>query len=51
MGEEISGEMLTTPQPDNGENWGSVRLLDYSLAQTAHALSQSFLAARHSSIP
>ena len=43
MGEEISGEMLTTPQPDNGENWGSVRLLDYSLAQTAHALSQSLL--------
>ena len=23
MGEEISGEMLTAPQPDNGENWGS----------------------------
>ena len=43
MGEEISGEMLTAPQPDNGENWGSVRLLDYSLAQTAHALSQSLL--------
>ena len=35
--------MLTTPQASGGGNWGSVRLLDYSLAQTAYALTQSQL--------
>ena len=43
LGEGAAGEMLTTPQAGDGENWGSVRLLDYSLAQTAYALTRSEL--------
>ena len=43
LGEGAAGEMLTTPQSGDGGNWGSVRLLDYSLAQTAYALTQSQL--------
>ena len=42
-GREIAGEMLSTAGPDNGDSWGSVRVADYSLAQTAHALTQSQL--------
>ena len=43
VGEELTGETITTPRGENGENWGAVRLSDYSLAQTAYALSQSKL--------
>ena len=43
IGDYIIGEMLTTPQSDGRESWGSVRLQDYSLAQTAYALAQSQL--------
>jgi hypothetical protein len=37
------GTLLTVPNDGSGANWGAVRLLDYSLAQTAHALSDSRL--------
>ena len=37
------GNLLTVPNDGSGENWGAVRLLDYSLAQTAYALSLSRL--------
>ena len=43
IGEESAGEILTAPREDDGEGWGAVRLSDYSLAQTAFALSQSSL--------
>ena len=42
-GEGIAGEMLDAAGPKNGDGWGSVRVSDYSLAQTAHALTQSQL--------
>ena len=35
--------MLSSPLTDDAENWGSVRLLDYSVAQSAYELSQSKL--------
>ena len=37
------GNLLTVPNDGSGANWGAVRLLDYSLAQTAYALSGSRL--------
>ena len=43
VGNELAGEMLTALCHSDGEVWGSVRLSDYSLAQTADALSQSKL--------
>ncbi len=43
VGEESSGETINAPRGANGENWGAVRLSDYSLAQTAYALSRSKL--------
>ena len=43
IGDDVAGEMLTAPLSEDGENWGGVRLLDYSLAQTAHALTESKL--------
>ncbi len=43
VGDDLTGEMLTARQSDDGESWSSVRLQDYSLAQTAYALSQSKL--------
>ena len=43
VGDDLAGEMLTTLLADNGEYWGSVRLLDSALAQTAYALTQSKL--------
>ena len=42
VGDDVSGEMLIALE-SNGGNWGAVRILDYSLAQTAYALSQSKL--------
>ena len=43
VGEESTGAMLTTQGDAGGDKWGAVRLSDYSLAQTAYALSQSRL--------
>ena len=43
VGGELAGETITAPRGEGGENWGAVRLSDYSLAQTAYALSQSRL--------
>ena len=43
VGDEMAGEVLSSPLDDGGANWGSVRLLDYSVAQCAYALSQSNL--------
>ncbi len=43
VGEETAGETITAPRDVDGESWGAVRLLDYSLSQTAYALSRSNL--------
>ena len=43
VGDDVAGAVLDAPQGRNGANWGSVRMLDYALAQTAHALTQSKL--------
>ncbi len=43
IGDEQAGGALTAPVTDNGLAWGGVRLSDYSLAQTAYALSHSRL--------
>ena len=43
IGEEQLGGNITTPHHDDGSPWGSVRLYDFALAQTAFALSQSNL--------
>ena len=43
VGNDLDGEMITAPQQTSGEVWGAVRISDYSVAQTAHALSQSQL--------
>ncbi|MDE2786727.1 MAG: hypothetical protein OXL37_08700 [Chloroflexota bacterium] len=43
VGDDVSGTVLEAPLSGDGVNWGSVRMLDYALAQTAHALTQSKL--------
>jgi len=43
VGEELLGYRITAPYHTDGSPWGAVRLSDYSLAQTAYALSQSRL--------
>ena len=43
VGDEIEGEMLSSPLAEDTDNWGSVRLMDYSVAQTAYQLSQAKL--------
>ena len=43
VGESSVGEMLSVPLSVNGAGWGSVRLKDASVAQTALALSRSSL--------
>ncbi len=43
VGDDRVGETISTPRCEDGENWGAVRLADYSLTQTAYALSQSKL--------
>ena len=43
IGDELAGEMLTAPANADGASWGSVRLSDYALAQTAYALADSKL--------
>ena len=41
VGEELAGETITAPLSPEGGHWSTVRVSDYSLAQTAYALSQS----------
>ena len=43
VGDGIVGEVLETEQDEVRQSWGSVRLVDFSLAQCAHALSRSKL--------
>ena len=43
VGEEPIGETITASRCEDGENWGAVRTADYSLTQTADALSQEKL--------
>ncbi len=43
VGDRPVGELLKFPVTQNGDIWGTVRLLDGSVAQTAHALSDSRL--------
>ena len=43
IGEELAGKAITTPNYPGGASWSAVRLSDYSVAQTAYALSQSRL--------
>ena len=43
VGDECAGEMLTAPCQVGGQTWGAVRLVDYSLAQTAYALADARL--------
>lgn len=43
IGKELVGNAIAVPGLMYGENWGGVRLSDYSLAQTAFALSRSQL--------
>ena len=43
VGDEPVGETITAPRCEDGESWGAVRLADYSLTETAYALSQSKL--------
>ena len=43
IGNRPIGEMLSSPCHESGEIWGAVRLIDYSLAQVAFALSRSKL--------
>lgn len=42
-GETPTGEVLSAPASSVGDVWGAVRVLDYSVAQTADALSRSKL--------
>ena len=43
LGEELAGETITAPHDPGRDNWGAVRLADYSLAQAVYCLSQSKL--------
>lgn len=43
VGDDVAGAVLDAPQGGNGANWGSVRMLDYALAQTARALAKGQL--------
>ena len=43
VGDDMFGEMVTSKISKQGGIWGGVRVRDYSLAQTAHALSRSKL--------
>ena len=43
IGEEKVGEMIASPVPTDGSVWGSVRINDGSLAQSAHALGSGQL--------
>ena len=43
LGDDLIGEILNAPCDDQSSGWGSVRITDYSLAQTAYSLSKSSL--------
>ncbi len=43
IGEELVGNAIAVPRLMDGESWGGVRLSDYSVAQTAFALTRSQL--------
>ncbi len=43
VGDELMGEMLSSPYGSNGEAWSAVRLSDASIAQTGYALQKSRL--------
>ena len=43
VGDDVAGEIMVAEFSKDGQQWGAVRLSDYSLAQTAYALSQSRL--------
>ena len=43
VGEELAGKLIAMPRDPNRPGWGAVRLSDYSVAQTAYALSGSRL--------
>ena len=43
VGQQLTGKMISAPRVPSGAGWGAVRMSDYSVAQTAYALSQSRL--------
>ena len=43
VGDDVAGETMVAASSGGRQQWGAVRLLDYSLAQTAYALSKSSL--------
>ena len=43
VGTELVGESISVPSERDGGTWGTVRLIDFSLAQTSFALTQSDL--------
>ena len=43
VGQELAGETITAAHGADGQSWSAVRIVDYSLAQTAYALSRSNL--------
>ena len=43
VGQQLTGKMISAPRVPGGASWGAVRLSDYSVAQTAYALSHSRL--------
>ena len=43
VGDDVTGEIMMAESSKDGRQWGAVRLSDYSLAQTAYALSHSRL--------
>ena len=43
VGDEVVGEMLSSPLTEDAGNWGGLRLTDYSLAQSAYEMSHSRL--------
>ena len=43
VGDDSVGEMINVPISGDGASWSAVRISDYSLAQTAYALSKSML--------
>ena len=43
VGSELTGEAVIAPVSPAADNWGAVRIADYSLAQTAYALTLSTL--------
>ena len=41
VGNELAGNVVAAPSQSNEKGWGAVRLSDYSLAQSAYAMSNS----------